>query len=199
MNTDGPNFEELDKVLKGDTHCGQSEYDHFEKAEREECILVSELHDAAALGNQQEFVEFIESKLSASSSNESETLSKLINQRDSQQNTPLMYASGCNQYKFIQFMIKQYSDILDINAQNSIGDTALHRATWRNHFDATKALLSVPNINENITNKAKQKPIDLIRHRDIAMLFTTAANNGSDLDDIFVQTSDFDDSDDDGF
>jgi Ankyrin repeats (3 copies) len=146
---------QIEEILSGELHCGNGEQDYFERAHRMNETLISELHDAAALG----IVEQLEYLIGAG---------ECVDSLDSAKNTPLHYAASSNQVEAMRYLVSRGANV---NAVNALGDRPLHRSCWRNCFEATEYLLSIGIIDEACQNNDGKRPTDLIRQSRIAYLF----------------------------
>lgn len=159
----GLDMDDLSKVLGGSDHCGMTEMHFFDQASRAGSVLISPLHDAASNGE----LAMIDSLLA------SDPLS--VDARDAAENTPFLWSAACGH---VDAMKKFLSAGADLNARNSHGDTALHRACWRSQVEAVRYLIDVAHIDENIVNKQGKKAVDLIRSPAVALLFTVGGPDG---------------------
>ncbi|KAL6453228.1 OSH2 Oxysterol-binding protein 2 [Candida maltosa Xu316] len=85
--------------------------------------------------------------------------------------TILHYAVQVASLATIQYLInnaEKYS--LDINAQDTQGNTPLHLAAASSRLDVVKYLLSLPNINDTIVNLDKKQPVEVCKDANIAQL-----------------------------
>lgn len=70
----------------------------------------------------------------------------------------------------IQNLIDSKAYNFDINAQDSDGNTPLHLAAGASRYNVVKYLLSLPGINDTVTNAENQQPVELARDANIAQL-----------------------------
>jgi len=122
--------------------------------------LVSAFHDAAARGNQDTLIYF----LTGSDEVGGEQIE--VNKLDSAKNTALHWAAGAGKTNVMQVLI-QYG--ANLNLQNIIGDTPLHRATWRDQPDSVKLLLD-SGADFTIRNKQGKKALELARSSSVGAL-----------------------------
>lgn len=66
------------------------------------------------------------------------------------------------------FISRLVTDGIDVNGQNSEGDTALHIAARSGRSSIIDALLVCPNLDDSITNNADQTPYHVAKTRQIA-------------------------------
>jgi ankyrin repeat protein len=59
---------------------------------------------------------------------------------------------------------------LDINQQDSLGNTALHQASKAGRLAIVKLLLEQPNINDFLDNKSGRNVVDVAKSSDIVQL-----------------------------
>jgi len=84
---------------------------------------------------------------------------KLINTKGNLGNTALFWAASGGYTDICEYLC---SNGADVNLANSIKDTPLHSAAWKNHPQVITILLS-HNANTRAKNKAGQIPNDLAR------------------------------------
>ncbi|SGZ51615.1 CIC11C00000000724 [Sungouiella intermedia] len=92
--------------------------------------------------------------------------SELIKLRE----TILHYAVQIAPLSMIQHLVENESFRLDINAQDSDGNTPLHLAVAASRFNIVKYLLSLPDINDTVTNGERKQPVELAKDANIAQL-----------------------------
>ena len=164
---------DLQDIIKGVGHCGNNEVDYFEQSMRSGTVLISPLHDAAAIGDIAKVKQILDAA-------EAE-----VDCRDATGNTPFMWAASCGRIDAMRLLLEHGADI---NAVNDVEDTSLHRACWRSQRDSVKFLLD-HSINENGKNKHGKLATELIRDHQVALLFTVMGSDG----DLFCHTDDDDD------
>jgi ankyrin repeat protein len=77
-------------------------------------------------------------------------------------NTPLLWASGAGHYDAVETLVARGADV---NAVNTNGDTALHRAAWKNEDKICKFLISKgAGACREKKNKDGKLPLDLARN-----------------------------------
>lgn len=84
--------------------------------------------------------------------------------------TILHYAVQIAPLPMLQHVIESNASLLDINSQDSDGNTPLHLAVAASRFSIVKYLLGLPGINDTIVNSERQQPVELARDANIAQL-----------------------------
>lgn len=84
--------------------------------------------------------------------------------------TILHYAVQIAPLSMIQHLIESDKFQLDINAQDSDGNTPLHLAVGASRFNIVKYLLSLPGINDTVVNAERKQPVELAKDANIAQL-----------------------------
>lgn len=84
--------------------------------------------------------------------------------------TILHYAVQVAPLPLIQDLVENKEYNLDINAQDSDGDTPLHLAVVASRFNVVKYLMKLPNINDTVLNNDKNQPVELAKDANIAQL-----------------------------
>lgn len=92
--------------------------------------------------------------------------SELIKLRE----TILHYAVQIAPLSMIQHLIESDVFRLDINGQDSDGNTPLHLAVAASRFNIVKYLLGLPGINDTVTNAERKQPVELAKDANIAQL-----------------------------
>ncbi|RCK63629.1 Oxysterol-binding 1 [Candida viswanathii] len=85
--------------------------------------------------------------------------------------TVLHYAVQVASLTTIQYLVNNADKLsLDINAQDTQGNTPLHLAAASGRLDVVKYLLSLPNINDTIVNLDKKQPVEVSKDANIAQV-----------------------------
>lgn len=85
--------------------------------------------------------------------------------------TVLHYAVQVASLSTIQYLVNNADKFsLDINAQDTQGNTPLHLAASSSRLDVVKYLLSLSNINDTIVNLDKKQPVEVCKDANIAQL-----------------------------
>lgn len=84
--------------------------------------------------------------------------------------TILHYAVQIAPLSMIQHLIESDTFELDINAQDSDGNTPLHLAVAASRFNIVKYLLTLPGINDTVVNAERKQPVELAKDANIAQL-----------------------------
>ena len=85
--------------------------------------------------------------------------------------TVLHYAVQVASLSTIQYLVNKADKFsLDINAQDTQGNTPLHLAAASSRLDVVKYLLSLPNINDTIVNLDKKQPVEVCKDANIAQV-----------------------------
>lgn len=80
------------------------------------------------------------------------------------------YAVQVAPLQLIQDLMENREYDLDLNAQDSDGNTPLHLAVSASRYHVVKYLMSLPNINDTILNDEKNQPVELAKDANIAQL-----------------------------
>ncbi|KAM9894534.1 hypothetical protein OXX79_008647, partial [Metschnikowia pulcherrima] len=73
------------------------------------------------------------------------------------------YAVQVAPLQLIQDLMENREYDLDLNAQDSDGNTPLHLAVSASRYHVVKYLMSLPNINDTILNDEKNQPVELAK------------------------------------
>lgn len=84
--------------------------------------------------------------------------------------TILHYAVQIAPLATIQTLVESPQYKLDINAQDSDGNTPLHLAVAAGRLNVVKYFLSLADINDTVLNADRKQPVELARNTDIAQL-----------------------------
>lgn len=84
--------------------------------------------------------------------------------------TVLHYAVQVAPLPLIEHLVQDHNLGLDVNAQDSAGNTPLHLAVGASRFNVVKYLMGLPNINDTVLNADRQQPVELARDANIAQL-----------------------------
>lgn len=84
--------------------------------------------------------------------------------------TILHYAVQIAPLATIQTLVESPEYNLDINSQDSDGNTPLHLAVTAGRLNVVKYFLSLPEINDTVLNADRKQPVELARNTDIAQL-----------------------------
>lgn len=85
--------------------------------------------------------------------------------------TILHYAVQVAPLATIQHLVQQSDKYnLDVNSQDSDGNTPLHLAAATSRVEVVKYLLSLPNINDTIVNLKKKQPVELCKDLNLAQI-----------------------------
>ena len=118
--------------------------------------LISPYHDAAARGNLPGIKDLVEGEYKI-------PLTTIDNAR----NTALHWSAGAGHMDVVLYLLAKAEEaqIKDIfmNAKNALGDTAIHRAAWRQQVEIVRCLLN-EGADITIRNIMGQLPIDLIKN-----------------------------------
>jgi len=101
-----------------------------------------------------------------------------LNGTDSSGSTPLFWAAHGGHDDCLKELLKQGNKV-QVDAQNLLGDTALHGASWKGHANAVRLLISA-GAKQDVKNKELKQPRDLAREPIVAALF---ARRTSAIDD----------------
>lgn len=91
---------------------------------------------------------------------------ELIQLRD----TILHFAVQVSPLSLVQSLVQNKDYNLDINAQDSDGNTPLHLAVYASRFNVVKYLMGLPDINDTVLNNDKNQPVELARDANVAQL-----------------------------
>ena len=83
-----------------------------------------------------------------------------VNTTDHAGNTALHWAAGAGKAGAVSFLLEQSADL---HAKNSLGDTPLHRAVWRDEVETADLLLCADDTLLDVRNRAGKRPYDLSR------------------------------------
>eukprot|EP01121_Diplochlamys_sp_Union-15-3_P022080 TRINITY_DN9295_c0_g1_i1.p1 TRINITY_DN9295_c0_g1~~TRINITY_DN9295_c0_g1_i1.p1 ORF type:complete len:159 (-),score=38.22 TRINITY_DN9295_c0_g1_i1:31-507(-) len=121
-----------------------------------------------------------------------------LNSRDELGNTALHYAAGAGHVLVVQHLTK--SGKVNVNAQNNVGDTPLHKVAFKNPkrvVDVINLLISA-GANIQLANKEGLVPYDVCRDAEArSLLVATGDVPGYDPDLAEDEESNDDDDDDD--
>ncbi|GEQ66544.1 hypothetical protein JCM33374_g207 [Metschnikowia sp. JCM 33374] len=92
--------------------------------------------------------------------------SELIKLRE----TIVHYAVQVAPLQLIQALIENKDFDLDVNAQDSDGNTPLHLAVISSRFHVVKYLMGLPQINDTVLNDDRNQPVELAKDANIAQL-----------------------------
>ncbi|KAK9458718.1 Oxysterol-binding protein-domain-containing protein [Lipomyces oligophaga] len=114
--------------------------------------------------------------LEALRKNDVDYIKQLINQQDSSRPSAapsdvihlLHLAVQVASLSTIQVILDMKCPLIDVNSTDSDGNTPLHLAAYLGREDVVSYLLSIPTINDTITNRAGQQPVELCRSLEIA-------------------------------
>lgn len=115
--------------------------------------------------------------------NDNAKLLELVNQIDSEptnydlmklKSELLLYAVQVGPLPINRFIVE--TGLVDINTQDSDGNTALHLAAISNRNDVIEYLLSLPNINDCLYNKQLKQPIQCATNVETAQLMDYLRN-----------------------
>jgi hypothetical protein len=84
--------------------------------------------------------------------------------------TVLHYAVQVAPLSTIHYLIEHQKFNIDVNSQDSDGNTPLHLAAAASRMDIVKYLLSLPNINDTIVNIKKKQPVEITKDVNVAQL-----------------------------
>lgn len=84
--------------------------------------------------------------------------------------TVLHYAVQVAPLPLIEHLVREKSFDVDVNAQDSTGNTPLHLAVGASRFNVVKYLMSLPNINDTVLNAEMKQPVELAKDTGIAQL-----------------------------
>ncbi|KAJ3054574.1 Osteoclast-stimulating factor 1 [Rhizophlyctis rosea] len=127
--------------------------------------LENPLHEASKRGN----LPFALELLSAGSS---------PNSLDRAHNTPLHWAVRSGHVDVVRAILGCGKPV-QVNAQNKLGDTAVHGGAWGGHTECVRLLLARPDINLGLKNKDNKTALDLAKNDDVASLLVNAMNHGA--------------------
>ena len=84
--------------------------------------------------------------------------------------TVLHYAVQVAPLSTLHYLIENDKFNIDINSQDSDGNTPLHLAAAASRLDVVKYLLSLPSINDTIVNIKKKQPVEIPKDVNVAQL-----------------------------
>ena len=85
--------------------------------------------------------------------------------------TVLHYAVQVATLSLLQFLVSHSNEFkIDVNTQDVDGNTPLHLAAASSRLEIVKYLLSLPEINDTITNKKGQQPVEMCKDINIIQL-----------------------------
>lgn len=85
--------------------------------------------------------------------------------------TVLHYAVQVASLSLLEFLVIHANEFkIDVNTQDVDGNTPLHLAAASSRFEIVKYLLSLPEINDTITNKKGQQPVEMCKDLNIIQL-----------------------------
>lgn len=119
------------------------------------------LHEAARRGNMSFLNECLQNKIS-------------VNGLDKSGSTAVYWAAHSGQLDCLKALMG--SGGATINAQNKLGDTALHAASWKGHKEVVDLLLQA-GANPHLKNKENKTPAELATSPDVAAALKRATGS----------------------
>ncbi|CAG8487846.1 16646_t:CDS:2 [Cetraspora pellucida] len=102
--------------------------------------------------------------------------------------SPLILAVQCATMTTIEFIITNFSHIIDVNQRDQQGNTALHHASKSGRIDVLELLLKQKYINDTITNNDGKQPLEVTKNRDvISFLEENRSNFAERTSNLFQQ------------
>ncbi|CAG8537472.1 33448_t:CDS:2 [Racocetra persica] len=102
--------------------------------------------------------------------------------------SPLTFAVQCATMATIEFIITNYSHIIDVNQRDQHGNTALHYAAKSGRIDVLELLLKQKYINDTITNNEGKQPVEVAKNREVtSFLEENRSNFVERTSDLFQQ------------
>lgn len=81
--------------------------------------------------------------------------------------SPLILAVQCATMATIEFIITNFSQIIEINQRDQHGNTALHYAAKSGRIDLVELLMKQKYINDTITNHDGKQPVEVAKNREV--------------------------------
>ncbi|CAG8795297.1 9452_t:CDS:2, partial [Dentiscutata erythropus] len=81
--------------------------------------------------------------------------------------SPLILAVQCATMTTIEFIITNFSHIIEINQRDQHGNTALHYAAKSGRIDIIDLLMKQKYINDTITNHEGKQPVEVAKNREV--------------------------------